>query len=50
MSPPCYVLTTEGEVTNEESAAYKAWKQTNMALLSLLMETMDEDIVDVIIG
>lgn len=50
VAPPRYVLSTEGEVINEESAAYKAWKQTDMALLSLLMATLDEDIVDVIIG
>lgn len=50
VAPPHYVLNTEGEVINEESAAYKAWKQTDMALLSLLMATLEEDIVDVIIG
>lgn len=50
VAPPRYVLNTEGEVINEESAAYKAWKQTDMALLSLLMATLDEDIIDVIIG
>lgn len=49
MSLPRYVLTLEGEVTNEETTAYRTWKQTDMALLSLLMETMDEDIVDVMI-
>ena len=50
VAPPRYALTSEGEVTNEETAAYKAWKQTDMALISLLMATLDEDIVDVIIG
>lgn len=50
IAPPRYVLNTEGEVLSEESAAYKAWKQTDMALLSLLMATLDEEIVDVIIG
>lgn len=50
VAPPRYVLNAEGEVVNEESAAYKTWKQTDMALLSLLMATLDEDIVDVIIG
>lgn len=48
--PPRYVFTTDGTITAEETAAYKAWKQTDMALLSLLMATLDEDIVDVIIG
>lgn len=50
IAPPRYVLNTEGEILDEETAAYKAWKQTDMALLSLLMATLDEDIVDVIIG
>lgn len=50
VSPPRYALDTEGGVTNEETTAYKLWKQTDMALLSLLMATLDEDIVDVIIG
>ena len=50
VAPPRYVLTSNGDATNEESAAYKAWKQTDMALLSLLMATLDEDVVDVIIG
>lgn len=50
IAPPRYVLNTKGEIINEETAAYKAWKQTDMALLSLLMATLDEDIVDVIIG
>ncbi|KAK9926705.1 hypothetical protein M0R45_023918 [Rubus argutus] len=50
VSPPRYALNTEGEAINEETADYKAWKQTDMALLCLLMATLDEDIVDVIIG
>lgn len=50
VSPPRYALDFEGGVTSEEIAAYRAWKQTDMALLSLLMATLDEDIVDVIIG
>lgn len=50
VSPPHYALNTEGEAINEETADYKAWKQTDMALLCLLMATLDEDIVDVIIG
>ncbi|XP_061993907.1 uncharacterized protein LOC133711838 [Rosa rugosa] len=50
LAPPRYALTTEGEVTSEETAAYKDWKQTDMTLLSLLMATLNEDIVDVIIG
>ncbi|PRQ44692.1 putative RNA-directed DNA polymerase [Rosa chinensis] len=50
VAPPRYVLTSEFEVTKEETTAYRAWKQTDMALLSLLMATLDEDIVDVIIG
>lgn len=43
-------MNTEGVVLHEETAAYRAWKQTDMALLSLLMATLEEDIVDVIIG
>lgn len=50
VAPPRYALTSEDGITNEETATYKAWKQTHMALLSLLMATLDEDIVDVIIG
>ncbi|XP_004300970.1 PREDICTED: uncharacterized protein LOC101292509 [Fragaria vesca subsp. vesca] len=50
VAPPRYALTTDAGVTNEETTAYKAWKQTDMALLSLLMATLDEDIVNVIIG
>lgn len=50
IAPPRYQLNTEGEVLSEESVAYKAWKQNDMALLSLLMATLDEEIVDVIIG
>lgn len=50
VSPPRYALDTEGGVTCEETVAYKLWKQTDMALLSLLMATLDEDVVDVIIG
>lgn len=49
VSPPHYALDIEGVVTSEETTAYKLWKQTDMALLSLLMATLDEDIVDVII-
>lgn len=48
--PPRYALDTEGCVTSEETTAYKLWKQTDMALISLLMATLEEDIVDVIIG
>lgn len=50
VAPPRYALNTEGEVLSEETTAYKTWKQTDMALLSLLMATLEEDIVDVIIG
>lgn len=50
ITPPRYVLNTEGEIINEETAVYKAWKQTDTALLSLLMVTLDEDIADIIIG
>lgn len=50
VAPHRYVLNIEREIINEEVVAYKTWKQTYMALLSLLMATLDEDIVDVIIG
>lgn len=50
VAPPHYVLNDEGEVINEETVAFKTWKQTDMALLSLLMATLEEDIVDIIIG
>ncbi|KAM5550035.1 hypothetical protein ABKV19_001135 [Rosa sericea] len=50
LCPPCFVLTEQGEVTREITSAYKIWKKTDKALLGLLMATLDEDIMEIIVG
>lgn len=48
--PPRFVLTEQGEVTREITSAYKIWKKTDKALLGLLMATLNEDIMEIIVG
>ncbi|XP_004310263.1 PREDICTED: uncharacterized protein LOC101298676 [Fragaria vesca subsp. vesca] len=48
--PPRYVLTEDGEVTAEVTEAFKEWKRADKALLGLLMATLDDEIMDVIVG
>ncbi|PRQ57094.1 putative RNA-directed DNA polymerase [Rosa chinensis] len=48
--PPRFVLIEQGEVTREVTSAYRTWKKTDKALLGLLMATLDEDIMEIIVG
>ncbi|KAL6186278.1 hypothetical protein ACLB2K_042399 [Fragaria x ananassa] len=48
--PPRYALSEEGSVTSEVTTAYKQWKMVDKALLSLLMATLDDEIMDIIVG
>lgn len=48
--PPRYVLSENGEVTTEVTEAFKEWKRVDKALLGLLMATLDDEIMDVIVG
>ncbi|KAM5556359.1 hypothetical protein ABKV19_023985 [Rosa sericea] len=48
--PPRLALTEDGTVTNEITQAYKQWKKTDEALLGLLMATLDDDIMEIIVG
>ncbi|PRQ35183.1 hypothetical protein RchiOBHm_Chr5g0077241 [Rosa chinensis] len=48
--PPRYVLTEEGSVTSEVTQAYKQWKKIDKALLGLLMATLDDEIMEIIVG
>ncbi|PRQ57531.1 putative gag-polypeptide of LTR copia-type [Rosa chinensis] len=49
-SPPQYVFTEEEGVTTEVTQAYKIWKKTDKALLSLLIATLDDDTMEIIVG
>ncbi|CAN6581481.1 unnamed protein product [Malus baccata var. baccata] len=48
--PPKYCITSEGGVTNEISMAYKQWVQKDLALLSLLVATLSDEVMDHVIG
>jgi hypothetical protein len=48
--PPKFLVTPELGVTNEISTAYKAWVQTDMALLSLLIATLSDDAMEYVVG
>ncbi|XP_050138269.1 uncharacterized protein LOC126614663 isoform X2 [Malus sylvestris] len=48
--PPKFLITPELGVTNEISTAYKAWVQTDMALLSLLIATLSDDAMEYVVG
>lgn len=43
--PPKYVLNSEMAVTQEISTTYKTWVKTDMALLSLLIATLNDDAI-----
>nr|XP_028957090.1 uncharacterized protein LOC103433660 isoform X1 [Malus domestica] len=47
---PKFLITPELGVTNEISTAYKAWVQTDMALLSLLIATLSDDAMEYVVG
>ncbi|CAN6585835.1 unnamed protein product [Malus baccata var. baccata] len=48
--PPKYCITAEGGVTKEISQAYKQWIQQDLALLSLLIATLSDEVMDHVIG
>ncbi|CAN6719420.1 unnamed protein product [Malus baccata var. baccata] len=44
--PPKYCITPEGGVTKEITQAYKQWIQKDLALLSLLIATLSDEVID----
>ncbi|KAM2715814.1 hypothetical protein EV2_045370 [Malus domestica] len=48
--PPRFVIDTEAGVTNEVTVAYKDWVKKDLALLSLLIATLSDDVMEHIIG
>ncbi|KAM5576327.1 hypothetical protein ABKV19_007270 [Rosa sericea] len=50
LCPTKYVITDSEGVTGEITAAYKIWKKTDKALLSLLVATLDDEIMDIVVG
>ena len=50
LSPTKYVITDDEGVTDEVSTAYKEWKKTDKAILSLLLATLSFDTMDYVVG
>lgn len=48
--PPKFVIDTETGVTKEITEAYKSLVQKDMALLSLLIATLSDDVMEYVIG
>ena len=48
--PPKFVLTPEYEVTKEINTAYKDWVEEDMALLSLLIAILSDDVIEHVVG
>ena len=48
--PDGFIISEDGTVTSTVSLNYKQWKMCDKALLSLLMATLDDDVMDIIVG
>lgn len=48
--PPKFVINTETGVTKKITEAYKSWVHQDMALLSLLIATLSDDVMKYVIG